>query len=72
MNAISKNLENKIKKQMLRKIVKQELDNVFKKHDYYGSEDQIENEMLILNETRIEMKHDESIEEYYLRIYDTI
>ena len=56
-------------KQMLKQLVKLELDNIFQKHDYYGSEDQIENEMLILNETGIEMEHDESVEDYYLRIY---
>jgi hypothetical protein len=57
---------------MLKQLVKLELDNIFRKHDYWGSEDQIENEMIILNETRIEMKHNESIEEYYLRIYDSL
>ena len=57
---------------MLKQLVKLELDNIFRKHDYWRSEDQIENEMIILNETRIEMKHDESIEEYYLRIYDSL
>jgi hypothetical protein len=57
---------------MIKQLVKLELDNIFRKHDYWGSEDQIENEMIILNETRIEMKHNESIEEYYLRIYDSL
>ncbi len=57
---------------VIKQLVALELDNIFKKHDYYGSEDQIENEMLILSETNIGMKWDESIEEYYLRIYDSL
>ena len=57
---------------VIKQLVALEIDNIFKKHDYYGSEDQIENELLILEQTGIEMKYDESVEEYYLRIYDSL
>lgn len=37
--------------------------------NYYGSEEQIKNEIYILNKTKIEMEYNESIEEYYYRVY---
>ena len=37
--------------------------------NYYGSEEQIKNENLIYVESGIEMKYNESIEEYYYRVY---
>lgn len=37
--------------------------------NYYGSKQQIQNENLIYVESGIEMKHNESIEEYYYRVY---
>ena len=37
--------------------------------NYYGSDEQIKNENLIYVESKIEMKYNESIEEYYYRIY---
>ena len=53
---------------MLKDFIKSELNKIFKT-DYYGTDEQIKNEELILNETNIKMKYNETIEEYYLRIY---
>ena len=63
--------QNKI---ILNSLVKNELDKIFK-YDYYGSKKQIENEKIIMNNTividnNLKMKYNESIEEYYLKIYD--
>jgi len=59
---------------MLKEFIKSELNKIrYSAFDvYYGSDEQIKNEELILNKTNIEMKDRESIEEYYLRIYDGI
>ena len=56
---------------ILKEFIQSELNKIFKS-EYYGSDEQIKNEELILNKTNIEMKDRESIEEYYLRIYDGI
>ncbi len=69
--AISKNLQNKMNKQMLKQIVSQELDLLFRT-DHWGTEDQIAMENIILDRSGMECKDQESIEEYYLRIYDSI
>lgn len=37
--------------------------------NYYGSKQQIENENKIVNKSKVEMKYNESIEEYYYRVY---
>ena len=63
--------QNKI---ILNNLVKNELDKIFK-YDYYGSKEQIENEKIIMNncivlDNKLEMKYNETIEEYYLKIYD--
>jgi len=58
-------------KQMLKQIVSQELDLLFKT-DHWGTEDQIAMENIILDRSGMECKYQESIEEYYLRIYDSI
>ena len=51
-------------------IIKLELEKL-KDYNYYGSKEQIENERLILNfsfnDFGIEMKYNESIEEFYNR-----
>lgn len=57
---------------VLKQLVKTELDKIFREHDYWGSEEQIDNEMLILEQSGVEATDDESIEEYYLRIYDSL
>ena len=64
-------IQNKI---ILNNLVKNELDKIFK-YDYYESEEQIKNEKIIMNNTividnNLEMKYNETIEEYYLKIYD--
>ena len=56
---------------MLKYIIKSELDKIFKT-DYYGTEEQIEIENMIARESKIEPKEKESIEEWYLRIYDSL
>jgi len=73
---LEKNLSNKISlqnKRILNRIVKQELDKIFRT-DYYGTLEQIDNEMLIMENAFVkdncEMEYNESIEEWYLRIYD--
>ena len=52
------------------KIIKLELEKL-KDFNYYGSKEQIENERIILNfsfkDFGIEMKYNESIEEFYNR-----
>ena len=37
--------------------------------NYYGSKQQIENENKIVKESKVEIKYNESIEEYYYRVY---
>tara|TARA_R110000744_G_scaffold309853_1_gene417664 strand:+ start:315 stop:485 length:171 start_codon:yes stop_codon:yes gene_type:complete len=56
---------------MLKQFIKTELDKILRT-DYYGSKDQIIGEKLILNETNIKMKNQESIEEWYMRVYDSL
>ena len=62
--------QNKV---ILNSLVKSELDKIFKS-DYYGSEEQIFNESVIMKNDFVkencEMKYNETIEEWYLRIYD--
>ena len=54
---------------MLNNFVANELDKLFKT-DYYGTEEQIKNEELILFASALPMTDEETIEEYYLRVYD--
>ena len=65
-----------VKKQnveILNSLVKNELDKIFKS-DYYGSKEQIFNEKVISENVFVkencEMLYNESIEEWFLRIYD--
>lgn len=65
-----------VKKQnvkILNSLVKSELDKIFRS-DYYGSEEQIFNEKVIMENVFVkencEMKYNETIEEWLLRIYD--
>ena len=58
-------------KQMLKQIVSQVLDLLFKT-DHWGTDDQIAMENIILDQSGMECKYQESIEEYYLRIHDSI
>ena len=59
--------------EILNSLVKSELDKIFKS-DYYGSKEQIFNEKVISENVFVkencEMKYNESIEEWFLRIYD--
>ena len=54
---------------MLNNFVANELDKLFKT-DYYGTEEQIDAEELILFASALPMTDYETIEEYYLRVYD--
>ena len=62
--------QNKV---ILNKSVKEELDKLFKS-DYWGTEEQIFNEKVIMENVIVkencEMKYNETIEEWYLRIYN--
>jgi len=58
-----------INKNTIKDIIKQELLMLKDKDfNYYGSEKQIENENNIVNFTKVEMKDNETIEEYYKRL----
>ena len=60
-----------INKYTIKDIIKQELLMLENKNiNYWGSETQIKNEINILNFTKCEMEYNESIEEYYRRIFD--
>ena len=56
---------------MLKEFIQSELEKL-KNEDYLGSSNQIKNEDFIYNKTNIEMKYNETIEEYYKRINDGI
>lgn len=60
-------------KQIVNTLVKSELDKIFRE-DYYGSKEQILNEKIIsenvLVKENCKMLYNETIEEWYLRIYD--
>ena len=64
---------SKQNKLILNKLVEEELNKIFKT-DYYGTKEQIFNEKVIMENVIVkeicEMKYNESIEEWYLRIYD--
>ena len=55
---------------MLKSLITKELTNLLKT-DYYGTKSQIENENFIAKESNIEPLDKETIEEWYLRIYNT-
>jgi len=59
--------------EILNSLVKNELNKIFKS-DYYGSKEQIFNEKVISENVFVkencEMLYNESIEEWFLRIYD--
>ena len=60
-----------INKHTIKDIIKQELLMLENKiFNYYGSEKQLINENNIVNFTKVEMKYNETIEEYYRRLVD--
>lgn len=60
-----------INKFTIKDIIKQELLMLENRNfNYYGSEKQIENENNILNFTKLEIDYNETIEEYYNRIFN--
>jgi hypothetical protein len=60
-------------RKIVNSLVQSELNKIFRE-DYYGSKEQILNEKVIsenvLVKENCEMKYNETIEEWYLRIYD--
>ena len=60
-------------RKIINSLVQSELNKLFRE-DYYGSKEQIFNEKVIMENVIVkencEMKYNESIEEWYLRIYD--
>lgn len=52
----------------LREYIIEELKEFESNENYYGSEIQIESENFIVKESKIEMKYNECLEEYYIRI----
>ena len=56
---------------MLKQIIKTELNKLFRT-DYYGTDEMIEMENMIARESKIEPKEKETVEEWYLRIYDNL
>ena len=64
---------SKQNKTILNSLVKEELNKFFKT-DYWGTEEQIFNEKVVMENVIVkencEMKYNETLEEWYLRIYD--
>ena len=58
--------------QSLINIVRYEMRKIMQDHNYYGSEEQIELENMIVKQVELEMRDDESIEEYYQRVINNI
>ena len=60
-------------RKIVNSLVQSELNKIFRE-DYYGSKEQILNEKIlsenVLVKENCEMKYNETIEEWYLRIYD--
>ena len=52
----------------LQHFILKELNEITSNPNYYGSEKQIENENYIFSIVTIEMKYNETIEEYYKRL----
>lgn len=56
-----------MKNKELNNFINNELNKLFKT-DYWGTEEQIENENIILNSVEIEMEYNETIEEFYKKL----
>lgn len=57
---------------MLKSLITKEIQDLLLKTDYYGSKEQIENENIIAEVSKVEPLDKETVEEWYFRIYDTI
>ena len=53
---------------IMKNLIKEELSKILKDANYYGTEEQIVNEIHILDHSDVEMNDRESIEEYYARL----
>jgi|TARA_B100000085_G_scaffold71088_1_gene63727 hypothetical protein len=56
----------------LTEFITKEMKLLIDDENYYGSKQQIESEKFILNESKIEMKYNECLEEYYYRIVEIL
>lgn len=56
-----------MKNKELNNFINNELNKLFKT-DYWGTEEQIENENIILNSVEFEMEYNETIEEFYKKL----
>ena len=52
----------------LNSLIQKELNQITSNHNYYGSENQIQNEIYISSKSKVEMLYNETIEEYYKRL----
>tara|TARA_R100000654_G_scaffold47275_1_gene73488 strand:- start:410 stop:589 length:180 start_codon:yes stop_codon:yes gene_type:complete len=52
----------------LHSLIQKELNQITSNHNYYGSENQIQNEIYISSKSKVEMLYNETIEEYYKRL----
>jgi hypothetical protein len=52
----------------MKNFIKEELSKILADANYYGTEEQIVNEIYILDHSDVEMDDRESIEEYYTRL----
>jgi len=53
---------------IMKNFIKEELSKILKDANYYGTEEQVVNEIYILDRSDVEMNDRESIEEYYTRL----
>lgn len=56
----------------LTEFIIEEMKLLIDDENYYGSKQQIESEKFILNESKIKMKYNECLEEYYYRIVEIL
>lgn len=56
----------------LTEFITKEMKLLINDENYYGSKQQIENEKFILNESKIDMKYNECLEEYYYRVVEIL
>ena len=57
---------------MLKQFITAELAKLYSKVDYYGTEEQTAMENQIFAASALPMTDEETIEEYYMKIYDSL
>ncbi len=68
----TQNRKDNIHLNLLVKIVKLEIAKLLDKDNYYGTQEQIDRENFIYDFSGIEANLKESLEEYYIRVYNTL